>query len=60
MGTEINARLNTGVDGESTEDRENATPVEARCRVLHIASDIKAIHAGYQPSYGVFNKAYDL
>jgi hypothetical protein len=55
MSTEISAWLKAGVDDQSTEHCENANFAEVRCRVLRIASDIKAIHAGYQPSYGVFN-----
>jgi hypothetical protein len=42
------------------EDRQNATPVGVGCRVLHIASEIDAIHAGNQVSDGVFNETHIL
>ncbi|GLI79484.1 hypothetical protein PoHVEF18_007821 [Penicillium ochrochloron] len=58
--TEISAWLKAGVDDQSTECCEKANSIEVRCLVLHIASDIKAIHVGYQPSYGVFNGICDL
>jgi hypothetical protein len=60
MGAAIADQPKAGINDNTTDTSEMISLYKAGCRVVKIAGDIKAIHAGYQASSGIVNEVSSL